>query len=304
MQPLTPVRNIKEDSFNLDMRAFYDIPHRDIGSADSRRAQVHIARRFFSLGLKPFGPLFITPFSFKHTEAASFFLPATHKHPSAANVIGYIPGSARPERFIVVSTHYDTYLAPSVLGSHREENRSGVAAMLEIAAYLARHPPLNSVVFAAFDGGEHDYGGARAFLASEAAPARQIAVNLHLGDVASPDVYYLYVLGASDTPGLDAILSDVLKESPGEIRASAERAVSTSHLWGIAGQSDHQVFHEHGIPYLFVKKETRYETPKSRKGVKRKIPGLGLPRDEMLSFLIDLTVHLDQNLDILPRRRQ
>ncbi len=71
-----------------------------------------------------------------------------------SNLIASVPGSARPEEFIVVGAHYD-----SVWGSPgANDNATGVAALLEIARRIAAGPsPGRTVRFVAFANEEPPY---------------------------------------------------------------------------------------------------------------------------------------------------
>jgi len=70
------------------------------------------------------------------------------------NLIASVPGSARPQEFIVIGAHYD-----SVWGSPgANDNATGVAALLEIARRIAAGPsPGRTVRFVAFVNEEPPY---------------------------------------------------------------------------------------------------------------------------------------------------
>jgi len=85
------------------------------------------------------------------------------------NVVATLPGTAVPERLLVVGAHYDSFsndefrVAPGA-----DDNASGVAAVLEMARVLARHRFAVTIRFIAFDaeelgvfGSEHAAGLAR-----------------------------------------------------------------------------------------------------------------------------------------------
>src|SRR6476659_7999945 len=114
-----------------------------------------IATRFAELGLSRFHEQFEQPFSFVHHSIRALWRrnqPFTREYQNARNVIGYIAGTSLPDDVFVVSAHFDHL---GVIGGKiypgADDNASGTAALLAIAAYVKAHPPVHTVVFAAFD---------------------------------------------------------------------------------------------------------------------------------------------------------
>jgi hypothetical protein len=71
------------------------------------------------------------------------------------NVVASIPGTAFPEKIILVEAHFDT--KPDVPGA--VDNATGIAAMLEYARYYADNPAQYTLKFVAFNGEETGYSG-------------------------------------------------------------------------------------------------------------------------------------------------
>lgn len=121
---------------------------RRTGTEGSRLAQAYITRRFEESGVKPFGATYAMPFAFTHTSIKGLLTPGRKmktEYPSAVNLVGHIPGSANPERNLVVSAHYDHFGerdGETYLGA--DDNASGVAAMLAVAAHFKQHLPQNT----------------------------------------------------------------------------------------------------------------------------------------------------------------
>jgi Zn-dependent M28 family amino/carboxypeptidase len=63
------------------------------------------------------------------------------------NVIGKLPGAARPDEIVIVSAHYDTI--PNSNGA--DDNASGVAAVLETARLLANEDHSRTLLMACWD---------------------------------------------------------------------------------------------------------------------------------------------------------
>ena len=85
---------------------------RRTGTPGSHRAQAFILGRFRDLGLKPFGAGYEQPFSFAQRGGGSL---------TAANLVGMVRGTARPDEFLLLSGHFSGLLflqGSGFLGAH------------------------------------------------------------------------------------------------------------------------------------------------------------------------------------------
>jgi len=262
----------KVDSARLldDVRllASSDMGGRRTGSDGSRKAQAFLQTRFEALGLKPFGAAYAAPFSFTLRSIGALVTPGqpyATTYPSAVNYTGYIAGSAKPERFMVVSAHYDHLgIKDGTLYPGADDNASGVAAMLAIAAWFKDHPPRHSIVFAAFDGEELGLQGARAFLAALPFAKAQLALNLNLDMVSHNDVNQIYVAGTSYSPQLTPLVAQAAARSSVKVKLGHDRSpllAGAVEDWTDA--SDHGPFHDAGVPFLYfgVEDHADYHAP-------------------------------------------
>ena len=67
---------------------------------------------------------------------------------------GYIPGTAHEDSFVYVTAHYDhmgTYVDAIFPGAN--DNASGTAMLLSMAAYFQENPLPYTLVFVSFGGG-------------------------------------------------------------------------------------------------------------------------------------------------------
>ncbi|PYT04339.1 MAG: hypothetical protein DMF65_02290 [Acidobacteria bacterium] len=81
------------------------------------------------------------------------------------NVVTVVRGKTHPERLIVVTAHYDHLgIRGGQIYNGADDNASGVAALLELAAHFSRERPDNSMIFAALDAEEIGLVGARALV--------------------------------------------------------------------------------------------------------------------------------------------
>ena len=229
---------------------------RRTGSDGSRKAQAFLQERFEALALKPFGAAYAQPFRFTHHSAKPPAMPGrpiATAYPAGVIYVGYIAGSARAQRFIVVSAHYDHLgIKEGKLYPGADDNASGVAAMLAIAAWFKDHPPRHSIVFAAFDGEELGLQGARAFLAALPFPKPQLALNLNLDMVSHNDINQIYVAGTRYSPALTPLVAQAASRSTVGVRCGHDRAqppAGAAEDW--TGASDHGPFHEAGVPFLY-----------------------------------------------------
>jgi hypothetical protein len=134
------------------------------GTPGADSAAAYIARRFDQVGLQPGAGGWMQSFTVSADAPAAR---AAHvAGVTARNVIGILPGRDPELRneVVVVGAHYD-HLGDGEFGSldpdstgrvHNgaDDNASGVAALVRIAARVAAQPPARSVVFIAFSGEE------------------------------------------------------------------------------------------------------------------------------------------------------
>ena len=162
------------------------------------------------------------------------------------NVIGYLPGTARPDSFLLVSAHYDHLgqLGRCTYFPGANDNASGVAMLLELAAYYA-HPenrPAYSVAFIAFGAEEAGLIGSRYFVEHPLIPLPQIlfVVNLDL-------------LGTGGE-GLTVVNGRIFEAQFQQLQYlnAQHHYVTSIAARGRAANSDHFFFSEHGVPAFFL----------------------------------------------------
>ncbi|WP_317201185.1 M20/M25/M40 family metallo-hydrolase [Janthinobacterium sp.] len=229
---------------------------RRTGTPGSLLAQAYLQRRFRGIGLLPFGEGYVQPFSFSERSLAALLTPGQsyrRDYPRAANIVGYLRGSAEPRRYLVVSAHYDHLgVRGGKLYPGADDNASGVAALLAIAAYFKAHPPRHSVLFAAFDGEELGLRGARAFMAAPPVPRAQLLANLNLDMLAHNDGNEIFVAGSAPWPAFKPLLAEAAGRSAVRVLSGHDRSRLAAPLvesWN--DSSDHAPFNEAGIPFLY-----------------------------------------------------
>jgi hypothetical protein len=123
-----------------------------------------------------------------------------------ANLLAVVRGTEHPQRYIVVSAHYD-HLGPGFNGA--DDNASGTAAILAISEWAHAHPPQNSIIFAFFDAEEEGLLGSRAFFDKLPVPIDSIILDVNLDMVSRNENGELYAAGTfkwhAERPMLDSV---------------------------------------------------------------------------------------------------
>jgi hypothetical protein len=238
-EPLATVRYLADDA----------LEGRLAGSAGERCAGDFIAARFASLGLAPAGP---DGTYFQDVPLGS----AMNPHAPAGtgrNVVALLPGSdpRLREEVIVVGAHYD-HLGHGAFGSlagaeeagqvHNgaDDNASGVAALLRVAALLADQPPARSVLFLAFTGEESGLLGSAHFTREPTIPLTAMRAMLNMDMVGRLEDGPLIVYGV-----------ETAAEWQGKLEAEAAALELDLALRAEGfGPSDHTSFYVVDIPVL------------------------------------------------------
>jgi Zn-dependent M28 family amino/carboxypeptidase len=222
---------------------------RETATSGGKLAAQYIRQRYQNIGLKTF-PLienYLQHFSFSKGWSEIV----------GANVLGWIEGNKKSDKFIIVSAHYDH------LG-HRggktfngaDDNASGVAALLSIAQYIADNGSHYSIVFVATDAEEKGLHGAKAFLSDPPVAIKSISYNLNLDMLGGGGRHKrLYVTPSKGHSGLQSVIQSVIDTAglclvKGH-RSSRKNSTNRGHInWRLA--SDHAAFGKKNIPYLYV----------------------------------------------------
>jgi hypothetical protein len=167
------------------------------------------------------------------------------------NVIGLLPGSdpATGGDAVVIGAHYDHLgrgdeggaLDGAGIHPGADDNASGTAAMLSVAATMARGPtrPRRAILFVAFTGEEKGWAGSR--LVADRPPKRVVAM-LNLDMVGRMKGSALEVNGTASSPQWRGIV---------EAANGASDRLTLSYPRAVPGGSDHQPFMLKEVPALF-----------------------------------------------------
>lgn len=219
---------------------------RAAGSPGGIAARAWILERYKAIGLQPVSGSYVFPFKFQRKSM-------TGLDGEGANVLGMCVGKDITLPMFVVSAHYDHLgVRDGVVYPGADDNASGVAVILELAAYCQRNRFRRSIVFAAFDAEEGGLNGARVFVATPPMPKERIALNVNLDMVSRSDTREIFVAGTYHTPSLKPPLEDVAKRAPITVLFGHDRPKALAggvDDW--TNQSDHGPFHAAKIPFVY-----------------------------------------------------
>lgn len=224
-----------------------DMQGRDTGSAGGARARAYIVGRLEALGVA--APVMgrEQPWEMRGRTPEG---PRTF---SGVNVIGVVPGTRVADRYIVVTAHYDHVgVSDGQIYNGADDNASGVATLLALAADLKRAAPEHSVLVVALDGEERGLLGARHFVEAPPVPLASIAMNLNFDMTARAETDgKLWVTGAYQNPAFRPLLEGIPANGAVALAFGKDTPQDTGDdNWVEA--SDHAAFHRAQVPFLYL----------------------------------------------------
>jgi len=181
------------------------------------------------------------------------------------NVVGLLPGRGQlSDQYIVVGAHYDHVgmggpgsLAPGTIAVHNgaDDNASGTAVLLEVARQLSSDdsPSRRGVLLIAFSAEERGLLGSKHYVRHPLYPNDQTKTMINLDMVGRMHDGDLVVYGTGTASQFPSLLDDL----------ASSWQVSISPQSAGYGPSDHQSFHEVGVPvlHLFTGLHNQYHRP-------------------------------------------
>ena len=223
-----------------------DMEGRDIGAPGGERAGAYIVSRMEAMGVAPapFGRLQPFEATGRTREGPKTF--------NGTNIVGLIPGTRVPDRYIVVTAHYDHVgVNNGQIYNGADDNASGVATMLELARRLKAQAPEHSVLIVALDGEERGLLGAKEFVKAPPVPLTSMSVNVNFDMVSRAETDgHLWVTGAYQNPYLRPILEPIPANGAVSLAFGKDTPQDKEEdNWVDA--SDHAAFHDAGVPFLY-----------------------------------------------------
>jgi Zn-dependent M28 family amino/carboxypeptidase len=213
------------------------------GTPGSERARRYLLQRYAEVGLSPLGGRFEHEFVFTPRNGRETL--------TGVNLLGYIRGTRHPGEYIVVTAHYDHLgIRNGAIYNGADDNASGTAALLALAAHFRAQPPEHSIIFAALDAEEMGLQGARAFVANPPVAQQTLLFNVNMDMISRNEQDELYAVGTYHRPWLVPLIERIAAASPVTLLMGHDRPdLPPGDDWTLL--SDHGAFHEAGIPFLY-----------------------------------------------------
>jgi aminopeptidase N len=216
---------------------------RKTGSIGIDRAAIYIADQFQAAGLQMLGTSFIHEWAEEVPQTGLVTL---------RNIIGVIPGTnaALNSSPVVLAAHYD-HLGIDDTASNQQvfygadDNASGVAVMIEVAAKLARaFSPQRSILLVAFSGEEQGMLGSKHFLNSPPVPynSKELFAMVNLDSVGRLEGRPLQIFGAGSAYEWPFMAQGI----------GFTIGVPSSMAGEVIASSDHVSFLDAGIPAIHI----------------------------------------------------
>lgn len=230
-----------------------DMQGRMIGTPGGAKARAYLLTRLKAIGVQPFGASFEQPFTAEQKG----------KTLNGVNLVGQIPGTSPGGPVIVVTAHYDHLgVQNGKVFNGADDNASGVAGLLAVAADLKAKAPRHTVILALVDGEEGGGFGSRWLVAHPPVPISRVALNVNFDMLSKNAKDELYVSGAYHFPWMRARLDRLAGEVPVTLKQGHDGPPWTAEDdW--TAQSDHMAFHKKKIPWVYfgVEDHPEYHRP-------------------------------------------
>jgi len=249
--PVLDQNQLMED---VRILASTDFAGRATGTVGSQKARAYLRKRFEAVGIQAFPSGYEQAFTFRR----EFWRTVE----TGVNVMGYVLGTRSPKSYLVISAHYDHLgWLRGKLNPGADDNASGVAAMLAVAAWFKAHPPAHSILFVAFDAEEEGMKGSRDFVGALPVPKDQVVMNLNLDMVSRSEKNEIYVAGTSYRSDFKALVQQAAARSSVAVKYGHDAWFAHGDNW--TDSSDTGPFNDAGIPFVFfgVEDHADYHRP-------------------------------------------
>ena len=177
---------------------------RESGTSENEAAAQYLAKVFEDAGLQP-------------AVGNSFLVPFEKRGMKLYNVCGLIKGKS--EEIYAIGAHFDhigfDQNGPDTVYNGADDNASGVAAMIGIAAYFKKHPPEKTILIMAFNAEEKGLWGSEALVAQPEMQVllqkMQVMFNMEMvGTVAASGRNSMFMTGDDQSNLYDLLQANAL----------------------------------------------------------------------------------------------
>jgi Zn-dependent M28 family amino/carboxypeptidase len=238
--PASTVVDAKQLLRDVETLASDEMQGRAPDTAGSAKARQYIVGRFKESGLKPIGDSYFQSFKF-----------GKDAQKNGTNVIGYIKGKKTPEKYVVVTEHYDHLgVQKGEIYNGADDNASGTAALFALAKYFSSKQPANSIILVVVDAEESGMQGSKKFVAEPPVKKESIVLNINLDMISHNDKNEIYAVGTFHYPFLKTYLEKVKAKASVKLLFGHDTPDLTgSDNW--TNSSDHAPFHAQKIPFIY-----------------------------------------------------
>lgn len=212
---------------------------RRTGTIGGIKAKKYIINQFHTLNVLPF----------KKNYEQSFLFETSRKKYKGTNVLGLIKGTELPNKYIIISAHYDHEgIKKGKIYNGADDNASGISALFAFAEYFKSNQPKHSVILIAFDAEELGLKGSKYFVRSSIIPHYKIVANLNMDMISRSDKNELFVVGTRHNETFKCLISNLKKSNKIKLSIGHDGGDGQDN-WTYS--SDHLPFYKKGIPFLY-----------------------------------------------------
>jgi Zn-dependent M28 family amino/carboxypeptidase len=249
--PASALFNAEQLLADLQTLSADEMEGRSPRQSSIEKSRAYIEKRFKDVGLAP------------QRQAFQVEQRGKSEPLNAVNIVADIRGTKNPDKFIIVTAHYDHEgIKSGEIYNGADDNASGTAALFTIASYFAKNRPDNSIVFVAFDAEEMGLLGARHFVAKLPVKKEAVLLNVNMDMISRDDDGALYAAGAYHYPKLKPLLKKAAEKATVKLKLGHDDPrLGPVDDWTL--QSDHAVFHMAKIPFIYfgVENHKDYHKP-------------------------------------------
>lgn len=217
-----------------------ELEGRETGTIGNEKAREYLLKRFELLGLEKEDDSYIQPFTFETEEEGTQL--------EGKNLVGTISGETN--KYIIITAHYDHIgVIDGKIYNGADDNASGTAGLLAIAAYFQKNPPKNNLVIVACDAEEKGLQGAKYFVKNLSISKEAILLNVNMDMISRSDKNEIYACGTNYYPQFKSLLKKASKKSPLKLMFGHDDPKLGHDDWTYS--SDHGPFHKKGIPFIY-----------------------------------------------------
>ncbi|MBI2901409.1 MAG: M28 family peptidase [Planctomycetes bacterium] len=231
---------------HVEFLASPELKGRNNQTPEGEKAAQYVADQMKRIGLKPGGKD-----GYFHRFKTSKARGGDVGGFEGTNVVGLLEGTDLKHEYVVLNAHHDHLgVVKGTVRPGADDNASGVAMILELAAAFAKKPPRRSLLVVSFDCEEDGLVGSREFVAANlydpATIAADVCFDLIGGDFYPWESKTIYALGTEYSPEIAGTVKRHFRESL-QIR---QAGVFLIEQMGWA-RSDYGNFRPKKIPFVF-----------------------------------------------------